>query len=245
MTIYYDQYDDHRIDAEADAYYEDLVKRISKSLYKMFLLVEGESEEIYFGEIFKEIVESNNMVIANYNGINNLASTVRIICNTLNSNTPIIVTYDNDVAGRKEITKVQNLLLNKNIINNEYLFFFEIPLEKKISYDNSHLGGSFEEMFEFEDFVEACFSEEVLPMKFIEKKEMIIRGVNIKKPWIMQIKKQLAIQGYKDFCSKKTMIAKILASNKTKPHTVSELEKLILKVRKENSIHPDLFDAEL
>lgn len=240
MVFEYDPYDDLRLDLEIERYQDDLMKKISKGIYKMFLLVEGSCEEIYFNKVFVELKKSQNMIIANYNGINNLENTIRIICNTLSNNAPIIITYDNDIAGDKEILKIKHSIQNKKIYKNDYLYYFKIPFEEKVNYSDKYKGGSFEEMFDFEIFFNACFSKGLLPEAIIKKKEVVFKEICINRPWIDQIQKILAINGFTDFVSKKTKIAEILSLNDNLPFTVSELKKFILTVRRENLIHPEL-----
>jgi len=70
---------------------------------------------------------------------------------------PLIVTYDNDVNGKKIIID-----LKREYKNDYKIYFFPIPFNNIIEYENGTIGGSFEEMFDYNFFLKTCFSNEFL-----------------------------------------------------------------------------------
>ena len=69
----------------------------------------------------------------------------------------MIFTYDDDMAGNKTIKKLTNSLkLPTNIT------LFKVPENPVVTYSNQHSGGSFEESFDDNDFIDACFNSILL-----------------------------------------------------------------------------------
>ncbi|WP_129123652.1 TOPRIM nucleotidyl transferase/hydrolase domain-containing protein [Veronia nyctiphanis] len=74
------------------------VIRKSSLAQRIYLLVEGELEEVTFPILLERAgidYEKDNVVISNYKGINNLPHALRIIDQTNGHRYPIIVTHGN------------------------------------------------------------------------------------------------------------------------------------------------------
>lgn len=128
----------------------------------IYIFVEGESEELAFQHLLEGCgidFDKFGIVIANYNGIGNLKHAIRLLHKTLSHDRPIIVTYDDDHEGKK-IKK----------INSPLITYFKIPFSPVVSYNDGSLGGTFEESFPKDCFIDACFQQNVIASSFLSKR---------------------------------------------------------------------------
>ncbi|MFA0507264.1 TOPRIM nucleotidyl transferase/hydrolase domain-containing protein [Vibrio sp. 10N.222.54.B12] len=122
----------------------------------IYLFVEGESEEIAFRIILEEGLgidfSEYGIVIANYNGIGNLKHVIRIMDNTLSLDRPMIFTFDDDDPSK---VPAPNSLTNN-------IHLFKVPCTPTVQLTSGQQGGSFEESFLPQDFIDACFDTDYL-----------------------------------------------------------------------------------
>ena len=216
---------------------EEVMKQATKNKC-IYLFVEGDSEERTFPYLISEAgfdLEKNGIIIANYNGYGNLRHALRLLNKTLSNNRPVIVTIDNDVDGHKTIKKISDEDYLTKLIH-----IFTIPVENKVKYDNGHKGGSFEEMFNVEHFIDCCFSEVIMEKELINLKSKFYRDFDKKKPWYNQVRKFCALNEYTEFADKKVTLAEYLMEEcNSIPKTILKLVDLIKEVRDKYPVkHP-------
>ncbi|MDA3884849.1 MAG: hypothetical protein PF638_04570 [Candidatus Delongbacteria bacterium] len=203
-----------------------------KQLYKIFLFVEGDTEEAVLPDMIHEAgydLEENSIEIANYNGVSNLIHSIRLLRKTLNYRSPIIVTIDNDDAGFKEYNR---LISQTDLLGSlEPVYFYKLPTSKtKIDY-TTHKGGSFEEIFEMDCFLEAILKLEGIPAELIQDKEIIKKDFVRNISWVTQIKKILNSYGYKRDIDKISLGQWMDCIKISIPQDILDLAELIKEVR--------------
>jgi len=172
-----------------DLHYEEVMKRARREQC-IFLFVEGECEaNTVSGLLFDDVqFESLGIQVANYNGRGNLPAMLTFLRQTLSSDRPIILTYDNDPESLKSIETCRK----RNLLS-ELVYPFPIPNRPVVTYPCGHRGGSFEESFSFEEFLNAVFHEDIMPQR-IRSQFSEFRGTfDSSKPWFRQIQKFCAI----------------------------------------------------
>ena len=208
----------------------------------IFVFVEGDSEELALPLLFTDILdlEAVGAKIANYNGHGNLRAALRLLKLTLTHDRPIVVTHDNDPETMASVRrcKEQNLL-------GDLTCLFPIPTEPVVTYPCGHVGGSFEESFSVEMFLNAAFTDRILPTSFIAQRASFESAFNPGKPWLRQLQKFTADLGFTDWSTCKPLLAEALATECDElPLTFSRLATVIQEVRaKHPVVHPD--DVEL
>jgi len=228
------------MDAAWDAYIEDLVAEQlweKSKLYEcIYLFVEGQTEESAYPELFaksKFDFKELGIITANYNGFGNLLHTLRLMKKTLSHERPIIATIDNDMEGYAVYKKFEQSGFNDNKTK-----ILPLPKEnKKVKYSNGHKGGSFEEMFDPDNFITSCFSDNILPEHLLSIKDEFTEIFNLNQPWFNQIKKFLFEREHDLIESQKVRIGLNLVENcKEIPKDFLILCDTIEKVRKEYPI---------
>ena len=204
----------------------------------IYLFVEGVSEEKTFPHLISKAgfdLENNGVIIANYNGYSNLIHALRLLNKTLSNKRPVIVTIDNDVDGHKTIKKISEKEYLSKLIH-----MFPIPVENKVKYDNGFKGGSFEEMFDVEHFIDCCFSEIIMEKELVNMKSKFYRKFDKNKPWYDQVRKFCALNGDTEFAYKKVILAEYLMEEcKSIPKKICKLVGLIKEVRDKYPVrHP-------
>ncbi|MBN1126433.1 MAG: hypothetical protein JXA82_15615 [Sedimentisphaerales bacterium] len=146
-----------RDQALQDLHFEAMMERAKKEQC-IFLFVEGESEEIAFPELLYQFVdlEEIGVVIANYNGHGNLHTSLRLLLKTLSHDRPVIVTYDNDPDGFRVFCRC-----HESDFMSDKITFFPIPQIPVVIFQGGHEGGSFEESFRSDEFIEAYFCSDI------------------------------------------------------------------------------------
>ncbi|WP_235845367.1 TOPRIM nucleotidyl transferase/hydrolase domain-containing protein [Morganella psychrotolerans] len=218
--------------------YEKVMKNEAKKQC-IYLFVEGESEELAFQPLLEECgidFDKFGIVIANYNGIDNLKNAIRLLHKTLSHDRPIIVTYDDDHAGKK---------INK--INSPLIEYFKIPFNPVVSYSDGSLGGSFEESFPKDCFITACFQQNVMASSFLSRRNDFEKIFNPTKPWLSQLKQFIFSNGGTPNSINKINLAdNMMTSVSQIPETYKELADVIIDIRNKNPIkHPDDVDLNL
>lgn len=208
----------------------------------IYIFVEGESEEQTFQDLLEDSAcglnfKKHGVVIANYNGIGNLQHAVRLLRKTLSHDRPVVVTFDNDMEGKRKIKYLDDSLFTA----------FEIPQDPVVKYQNGNWGGSFEESFTPECFLSACSRKGVLPPAFSgsisDFSSMFIQT----EPWFPQLAKFVNENGYNAGKINKIELAKNMANSCYPiPRTYIELAKIVLQLREKNPIkHPDDIEIKI
>jgi hypothetical protein len=197
----------------------------------IYLFVEGESEEIAFTILLEEGLgikfSETGILIANYNGIGNLKHAIRIMNLTLSHDRPMIFTFDDD---------------NKYLISNlgalpNNIHLFKVPCNPTTFLSNGQKGGSFEESFRPNDFIDACFETTFLKGNPQILKQDFINVFDTKKPFYQQIVKFLKQQGLRDYVLPKPEIAENMAvACNPVPDTYIKLAELIARIRAQNPV---------
>lgn len=230
----YDNYIMHRHD-------EAVMARATREQC-IFLFVEGKSEEIAVPILFTDIInlDTVGVKIANYGGRGNLEAALHLLNLTLSHGRPIILTYDNDPESIKSLNSCKQQGLITDLI-----YLFPIPNNPIVTYASSHRGGAFEESFSTEIFMNAAFTTKILPISVVSERGHFESIFNPKKPWFPQLQKFTASLGFKDWATKKTLLAEAMAMEcNDLPPTYQDLANLIKEVREKYPvIHPD--DVEL
>jgi len=222
---------DAMIDARAEMEAFNIASEESALEQCIYLFVEGESEEIAFRILLEEGLgidfEKEGIVIANYNGIGNLGHTIRLMLKTLSHSKPMVFTFDDD--DKKLVSKLGGVPQN--------VYMFKIPYKPVVTFPNGESGGSFEESFLPEDFVNACFETTLLRENSHIEKQNFIKYFDSKKPFYKQIVIYLKERGLTNYLPNKIEIAEELACNVNPvPDTYFRLEKLIREIRKQHPI---------
>lgn len=233
------EYDWAMEQAIQDLHYEAVMERAKKEQC-IYLFVEGDSEEKSFDNLlFKSDydIDKEGIVLANYGGNGNLKNVLKFFKNTLSSERPAIITYDDDINGKKFIED-----LKREYNHDQRITFFKIPINPIIKYKEGIVGGSFEEIFDKSFFIESCFSNEFLKDKPENHLNIFLKDFCDTKPWFKQVEKY--------FYSIQEMINKVdlaifLSERITEvPETIIRLVDVLKEVRMNYPIkHPD--DVEL
>ncbi len=233
-------------DAEYDKAIDDLqneavMKRATRE-QSIFLLVEGESEEVAIPILFFDIINLDDVgvKIANYNGHGNLPAALRLLKLTLSHERPIILTYDNDPESIASVHRCKEQGLITDLI-----YPLPIPTDPVVEYPSGHYGGAFEESFPAAVFINAAFGRDVLPAIVASQRMLFESTFDSSKPWLSQLRKFTASIGFTDWDTKKTELAESMAEVCTQlPPTYRALARLINEVRKKHPVvHP--YDVEL
>jgi len=209
----------------------------------IYVFVEGQSEEVAIPTILNRLgmdLEEDGIVVANYNGINNLPHVLRLMNQTLSYDRPIIVTYDNDLDGQRIAKKISPYITNGNNVIHQTL-----PSSPVVTFKNGHQGGSFEEAFDPQFFIDKCFQECFMPINIVLLKDDFLNIFDRHAPWLAQICEFCKKHGCMDFGSCKVLLAKELAEYcEPIPSSFTVLANLIQQTRLSNPVkHPD--DVEL
>ncbi len=199
----------------------------------IYIFVEGDSEEATFEMLLEDCgldFKENGIVIANYNGIGNIKHAVRLLRKTLSHDRPIIITYDDDLEGKK----------NLKYLNDPLISAFKVPHIPVVTYRDGSVGGSFEEAFSPACFMMSCFQKGVLESSFSGTLSDFSSSFDKSKPWLTQLQKYVASNGGKHSSINKVRLAEYMAASCNTPTTFIELAKLALELRKYNPVkHPD------
>ena len=206
----------------------------------IYIFVEGDSEEATFQMLLENPgcglnFQENGIVIANYNGAGNLKHALRLLRKTLSHDRPIIVTFDDDLAGKRIVGH----------LNDPLIYSFCIPNKPVVTYTDGTEGGSFEEAFSPRCFLEACFQSGVLEPSFSGTLSDFSAVFDNKKPYLNQFKIYIKNNGGKPGSINKVLLAKYMArTSNPVPDTFIKLAKIALDLRKSNPVrHFD--DVEL
>jgi len=216
----------------------EAVMQRAASEQAIFLLVEGNSEEVALPLLFTDLIDLNTLGVklANYNGRGNLPAALRLLKLTLSHDRPIIVTYDNDPGSVACLRKCQ-----REDLLGESIYTFPIPTDPVVTYSNGHRGGSFEESFPVETFLNVAFSDRILPPKVATERHSFESHFDPQKPWLTQLRKFSEHFGFRKWREQKPVLAEALAFESDElPPTFSRLVTLIRKVREKHPVvHPD------
>lgn len=209
----------------------DIASKKSAIEQCIYLFVEGKSEEQAFRILLEERLGINfeqfGLIIANYNGIGNLNHVVRLMNKTLSYERPMIFTFDDDTPNK--VPKTSHLPANAHLI--------KIPQFPVVNLPNGQRGGSFEESFTPNDFVEACFKTALLKGSPNIKKADFRTFFDPKQPFYAQIVKFLQAKGLSSYAPSKVEIAVHLATSCDPiPSTYTALADLIRQIRKKHPI---------
>jgi predicted ATP-dependent endonuclease of OLD family len=235
----YSEYDWSREQAILDLQSVAVMERAKKEQC-IYLFVEGESEEKSFDNLLLKCnfdIEKEGIIIANCSGFGSLSHCLNLLKKTLSSERPAIITYDDDPSGKKKIFSLQ-----KQYINDKKIIFFPIPIDPIVEYEKNIKGGSFEEMFDCDFFLECCFSKELLNEKNDSHLKEFLNTFVKTKPWLPQVKKYFNLIYHP---INKIELAILLSERITEvPKTIIKLKEKLLEIRKNNPItSPD--DVEL
>lgn len=206
----------------------------------IYVLVEGDSEEVAFQRLLEDSglnFKTDGVVVANYNGIGNLKHAIRLLRKTLSHDRPIILTFDDDLDG-KRISKA---------INDPLISAFKIPFSPVVTYKNGENGGSFEECFTPDCFIESSFKQRAIDSTVLAKESDFRRIFNPNIPWVPQLVSFIKKNGGNPSSINKVEIAENMASSCSPvPQTFKELANLIKQVRSNNPIkHPDDVEVKM
>lgn len=222
---------DAMLDARCEMEAFDIASTESALEQCIYLFVEGKSEEIAFRILLEEGLginfEKEGIVIANYNGIGNLGHTIKLMLKTLSHSRPMIFTFDDDY--KNIFYKIGHVPQN--------VYMFKIPYQPVVYFSNGDFGGSFEESFLPEDFINACFETTLLKQNPHIEKQEFIDYFDSKKSFYNQIVIYLQEQGLANSLPSKIEIAEELACGvDPEPETYLQLAKLIREVREQHPI---------
>ncbi|MFL3317309.1 TOPRIM nucleotidyl transferase/hydrolase domain-containing protein [Klebsiella michiganensis] len=205
----------------------------------IYIFVEGESEEAAFQPLLEDCgvdFINEGIILANYNGIGNLRHSLRLLKKTLSHDRPIIVTYDDDPVG-KEVTKS---------INDPLITLFKIPYSPVVKYKDGSEGGSFEESFTPDCFIDSCFKEKSIDFNMLPKILDFKKIFNPTNPWVSQLNQFISNNGGKPGINKVAIAENMASIASPIPVTFTQLAKVVTDIRAKNPIkHPDDVDLNL
>jgi len=208
----------------------------------IYLFVEGDSETAALPLLFTDVVdlEAVGVKVANYNGRGNLGAALRLLKLTLSHDRPVIVTHDNDPESIGSVRKCE-----RQDLLDDLTYVFPIPIEPIVTYPGGHVGGSFEESFPVEVFLNAAFSDGLLPADAMARRDSFEEQFQPDRPWLRQLKTFTAALGFPQWSIPKPLLAETLAMDCDElPPTYARLATLIQEVRdKHRVVLPD--DVEL
>jgi predicted ATP-dependent endonuclease of OLD family len=224
----------------SDLHYEAVMRSEARKQC-IYIFVEGESEEIAFQPLLEACgidFEKDGILIANYNGIGNLKHAIRLIRKTLSHDRPIIVTFDDDLEGKKV----------SGLIDDPLIVSFKIPCSPVVTYKDGSKGGSFEESFTPDCFIDSSFKPKAIDSKMLTKASDFKKKFDPEKPWVSQLVNFISDNnGGKPGSINKIEIAKNMAlAALPVPKTFVALAEVINCVRTENPIrHPDSVELNI
>ena len=227
-------------DAAYDQYLNELLieqeYEITKLQQCIYLLVEGVTEEKAYPELLAKcdlMIEDVGVTISNYGGANNLIHILRLLKKTLSHDRPVIATIDNDYEGSRIVKK-----LTESDFADKLLTLVPIPCScPKVIYPNGHKGGSFEELFEQNFFVDQVFNTDFMPVEIFRAKEGFLGQFEPEKPWFNQVKRFCAERNYCDFEKHKVDIGiKLSERCKKVPPDIMKLSEIIREVRQKHPV---------
>ncbi len=208
---------------------EEIMKKAAKAQC-IYIFVEGDSEEAIFQTLLEECgldFEKHGIVVANYNGIGNLRSSIRLLRKTLSHDRPIIVTYDDDRPGKRETQHIDDKLIT----------LFKIPQAPVVKYPNGSAGGSLEEAFPPELFIESSFKCDVILNSNQSLRENFSTIFNAREPWFSQLANFVEARGIKAGSINKIRLAEHMAESCDPiPETFRELAKVALSLREQHPV---------
>jgi len=222
---------------------DEVIMKTATLAQRIYLFVEGYSEEKAIPILLERCdidMEKLGIIIANYSGIGNLKHFLKILGKTLNHDRPIIVTYDNDEAGKTVPSQISKMFKNKQLVS-----LVCVPYKPVIQYSSGHCGGTYEESFEFNDFITACFTEGIINHDLLNFKNEFKQKFDVTKPWYPQIINFCKEKNKTEYVVDKVKLAVELAENSnTIPETYKYLAEKLIDVRKKHPVkHPE--DVEL
>ncbi|WP_020683328.1 TOPRIM nucleotidyl transferase/hydrolase domain-containing protein [Marinobacterium rhizophilum] len=223
----------------SELHFEAVMKNEAKKQC-IYIFVEGHSEEVAIQPLLEDCglnFETDGIVVANYNGIGNLKHAIRLLRKTLSHDRPIIVTFDDDIDGKRI----------SNAIHDPLITTFKIPYSPLVTYSNGEIGGSFEESFTPDCFIESSFKPRAIDSKVVEKETDFRNVFNPSRPWVSQLASFISSNGGNPDSINKVEIAKnMVESCSAIPKTFEELAKLVRQVRITNPIkHPDDVEVKI
>src|SRR5581483_8762504 len=179
-------WDDVSYEMAMEALHQEAIMERAAREQSIYLFVEGRSEEIAIPILFQDVIDLDalGIKIANYNGRGNLHAALRLLKLTLDHDRPVILTYDNDP---ESISSVQFCKDQRR--NTDLVYQFPIPIEPVVTYQRGYQGGSIEESFSAEVFINAAFSGYILPSSITSQRECFESIFDLHKPWFLQLKK--------------------------------------------------------
>lgn len=163
-----------------DSLYSEEIMKNAAATQCIYIFVEGDSEEAVFQMLLEACglnFEAHGIVIANYNGIGNLKHAIRLLKKTLSHDRPIIVTYDDDPPGKKAVQHVDDHLVT----------VFKIPQVPIVRFSNGSYGGSLEEVFSSDLFIESAFNSDVILNATPKMRAEFAKVFDAGKPWFAQL----------------------------------------------------------
>lgn len=203
----------------------------------IYIFVEGDSEEVAFQPLLESCglnFEIDGIVLANYNGIGNLKHAIRLLRKTLSHDRPVIVTFDDDLDGKRVSSAICDPLITT----------FGIPFSPVVTYNNGSKGGSFEECFPPDCFIDSCFKPRAIDNKVLTKESDFRKIFDPERPWVTQLANFIKANGGNPGAFSKVEIAENMAASCSPvPSTFEELAKVVSQIRERNPIkHPDDVD---
>jgi hypothetical protein len=234
-------WDDYARDEAISEIHGEAVMRRAAQEQCIYLFVEGDSEEIAVPILMTDVIdfEELGVKIANYNGHGNLRAALRLLNLTLSHDHPVIITHDNDPPSVESIVRCE-----RQGLFTELTYVLPIPSKAVVEYPCGHHGGSFEEAFPLDLFLEVAFSGGFLPDSIVSENRRFENSFEPNRPWLRQLQRFSVELGFTGLSYKKTDIAESLAYECDElPPTFLELSELIQEVRKKHPVvHPDIVE---
>lgn len=230
-------------DAAYEAYISHLMyekeMEVATLQQRIYLFVEGVCEKETFPELLARAqvdVDKLGIFVANFNGIGNLLPALSLLHSTLSYDRPVIVTFDNDEEGRRVNDRLKN-------VSDKTDLFTVLPIPsvvKPIVYQSGHKGGSFEEMFPCDHFVDQIFSSDFMPEVLVNSKVNFLKEFREDQGWLNQVSKYCVMERAAGLANRKVEIAsKLVETYKGIPPDIQKLAELIRETRDKYPVrHP-------
>jgi len=222
-----------RDDALSELHDEAIMARAAME-QAIFVFVEGDSEEMALPFLFEDVLDlcAVGAKLANYNGRGNLRAALRLLRLTLDHSRPVVVTHDNDPESIISVNRCAKEGLLEGATH-----VLPLPVVPVVTYPNGHVGGAFEECFPVDVFLDAAFTDEILPRPVVGQRGAFERFFDPTKPWFAQLRSFCAENGVLDLPIRKPLLAKRLANScDDLPLSFSRLVALIRRIRAEHPV---------
>jgi len=202
-----------------------------KLLQCIYLLVEGATEEQALPSLLATAgadLDELGVVLVNMGGANNATHIVRTLLLTLSADRPVVLVLDNDDEGKRAAN-------SSTLRAHPHLTTMMVPAQGVVELASGARGGSFEEMFDLSQVIEAVVEQ--LDAGGPSATDLHA-DVDPQQPWLAQISRicRASVSGFREI--DKVEVAICLSSTTPAPADIQRLAALLTGLRDDNPVLP-------